>query len=54
MLPVFRPTGPRQADDLLAAALTGNEMRLVIVESPRLAGATRTLAEAAQAHLPDQ
>jgi hypothetical protein len=47
------PYIPRQADALLAAALTGNEKRLVIVEGPRLAGTTRTLAEAALAHLPD-
>jgi hypothetical protein len=43
----------RQADDLLAAALTGDEKRVIIVEGPRLAGATRTLAHAAQACLPD-
>jgi tetratricopeptide (TPR) repeat protein len=43
----------RQADALLAAALTENEKRLVIVEGPRLAGTTRTLAAAALAHLPD-
>ena len=43
----------RQADDLLAAALAGDEKRLIIVEGPRLAGATRTLTEAVQAHLPD-
>lgn len=47
------PYIPRQADGLLAAALTGNEKRLVIVEGPRLAGTTRTLAEATLAHLPD-
>lgn len=47
------PYIPRQADGLLAAALTGNEKRLVIVEGPRLAGTSRTLAEAALAHLPD-
>lgn len=43
----------READALLAAALTGDEKRLVIVEGPRLAGATRTLAAAAQAYLPE-
>lgn len=43
----------RQADDVLAAALTDNDKRVVIVEGPRLAGATSTLAQAAQTHLPD-
>lgn len=47
------PISPRQADGLLADALTGNEKRLVIVEGPRLAGTTRTLAEAGLAYLPD-
>ena len=42
----------READVLLAAALTGDEKRLVIVEGPRLVGATRTLAEAARTCLP--
>jgi hypothetical protein len=31
----------RQADDVLTAALTGDEKRLFVVEGPRLAGATR-------------
>ncbi len=38
----------RQADDLLAAPLPTTAKRLVIVEGPRLAGATSTLAQAAQ------
>lgn len=43
----------RRADDLLAETLTDCRKRLVIVEGPRLAGATTTLAQAAQACLPD-
>ena len=43
----------RQADDLLAETLADLGKRLVIVEGPRLAGATTTLAQAAQACLPD-
>jgi hypothetical protein len=43
----------RQADELLAEALTGDRRQLIIVEGPRLAGATSTLAQAAQIHLPD-
>jgi hypothetical protein len=43
----------RQVDDLLAESLSGDGKRLIIVEGPRLAGATRTLAHAAQACLPD-
>ncbi|MDQ2815555.1 MAG: hypothetical protein M3Z75_27840 [Actinomycetota bacterium] len=43
----------RQADELLADALTTSKKKLVIVEGLRLAGATRTLAQAAQAYLPD-
>jgi Tfp pilus assembly protein PilF len=43
----------RQADDLLAGSLTGDGKRLVIVEGPRLAGATSTLARATQVCLPD-
>jgi TPR repeat protein len=43
----------RQADDLLADALKNEDKRLVIVEGPRLAGATSTLAQAAQVRLPD-
>src|SRR5215471_5994075 len=49
----YSPYIRRQVDDLLTAALTGDEKRLVIVEGQRLAGTTRTLARAAQAHLPD-
>ena len=41
----------RQADDLLAATLADRGKRLVIVEGPRLTGATRTMAQAAQACL---
>ena len=44
----------RQADELLAGALADDGKRLVIVEGPRLAGATRTLAQAAQACLADR
>ncbi len=50
-----RGDGPyvgREADALLADVLTGDEKRLVVVEGPRLAGATRTLAEAARTCLP--
>ena len=43
----------RQADDLLADALADEDKRLIIVEGPRLAGATSTLAQAAQVHFPD-
>jgi TolA-binding protein len=43
----------RQADDLLAAILADDEKRVIIVEGLRLAGATRTLAHAAQARLSD-
>ena len=43
----------RQADDLLVATLGDGRKQVVIVEGPRLAGATRTLAQAAQACLPD-
>jgi hypothetical protein len=43
----------RQADELLADALADEDKRLIIVEGPRLAGATRTLTQAAQVHLPD-
>ena len=43
----------RQADDPLAAALADDANRMIIVEGPRLAGATSTLAQAAQAFLPD-
>ena len=43
----------RRADDLLAATLADRGKGLVIVEGPRLAGATRTLAQATQACLPD-
>ena len=42
-----------QADDLLAESLASTWKRLVIVEGPRLAGATRTMAWAARAFLPD-
>ena len=43
----------RQPDDLLAATLADDSKRLVIVEGPRLAGTTRTLAQAAQDCLAD-
>jgi Tfp pilus assembly protein PilF len=44
----------RQADDVLEAALLADRgKRLVIVEGPRLSGTTSTLAQAAQACLPD-
>jgi TPR repeat protein len=43
----------READDLLTDALADEDKRLIIVEGPRLAGATSTLAQAAQVHLPD-
>ena len=43
----------REVDDFLAWALTGGDKRLVIVEGPRLSGATSTLARGAQIHLPD-
>ena len=43
----------READGLLAAAFADAGKRVVIVEGPRLAGATSTLARAAQSCLPD-
>ena len=43
----------READGLLAAAFADAGKRVIIVEGPRLAGATSTLAEAAQSCLPD-
>jgi TPR repeat protein len=47
------PYIPRTADGVLAAALAGAGSRVVIVQGPRLAGATSTLAQAAQSCLPD-
>ena len=41
----------RDADDTLAGAMQSGDRRLVIVQGPRLAGATRLLAHAAQSHL---
>ena len=43
----------RQADNLLVDALADEGKRVIIVEGPRLAGATSTLAQAAQVHLAD-
>ena len=43
----------RDTDDLLMAALDDDAKKVIIVEGPRLAGATSTLAQAAQACLPD-
>jgi hypothetical protein len=45
--------GRENADEALAAALAGDGPAVVIVEGPRLAGATSTLAQAAQAVLAD-
>ena len=47
------PYIPRAADSVLAAALADAANRVVIVQGPRLAGATSTLAQAAQSRLPD-
>jgi tetratricopeptide (TPR) repeat protein len=47
------PYIPRAADSVLAAALTDAGSRVVIVQGLRLAGATSTLAQAAQSCLPD-
>ncbi len=45
------PYVERDADEALADALSGGERRLIVVQGPRLAGATSTLAQAAQTHL---
>ena len=48
------PYVAREADGVLESALLADVgKRLVIVEGPRLSGATSTLAQAAQAYLPD-
>lgn len=47
------PYIPRSADVVLAAALADAGSRVVIVQGLRLAGATSTLAQAAQSCLPD-
>jgi tetratricopeptide (TPR) repeat protein len=44
---------PREKDRHIADALQEGDRRLVIVRGPRLAGTTRTLAEAARTILPD-
>ncbi|MEU5876467.1 tetratricopeptide repeat protein [Spirillospora sp. NPDC047279] len=43
---------PRDVDETLGAALAGDDRQVVIVQGPRLAGTTSTLAQAAQSHLP--
>ena len=46
------PYIPRAADALLGEALADPDQRAIIVQGPRLAGTTRTLARAARLHLP--
>ena len=43
----------RDIDQALAAALHDEEQRLIVVQGPRLSGATSTLAQAAQSELSD-
>ena len=45
------PYVQRDVDETLADALRDGSRRLVVVQGPRLAGTTRTLAQAAQADL---
>jgi hypothetical protein len=47
------PYVERDIDRDLSNALRNGDRRLIIVQSPRLAGATSTLAQAAQTHLTD-
>jgi hypothetical protein len=47
------PYVPREDDDQLAAAVADAGTRMIIVQGPRLAGATSTLAQAAQSCLGD-
>jgi hypothetical protein len=47
------PYVSREVDGVLSAALTDADKPAVIVQGPRLAGTTSTLAEAAQSCLPD-